>query len=132
MTWTRCSALPTGWSCFTSASSLPRERRTRSAPTNASGRSTLAMLEVKGLSAGYGRAQVLHDMSFAAREGEVIALVGRNSAGKSTTLKAMIGLVPAWSGEIRFDGRPVQRLESYEIARRGLAYVPEERRIFSD
>ena len=90
------------------------------------------MLEVKALSAGYGRARVLHEMSFEARPGEVIALVGRNGAGKSTTLKAMMGLVPAWSGEIRFDGQRIERLEPYEIARLGLGYVPEDRRIFTD
>ena len=90
------------------------------------------MLEVKALSAGYGRARVLHEMSFEARAGEVIALVGRNGAGKSTTLKALMGLVPAWSGEIRFDGERIERLEPYEIARRGLGYVPEERRIFTE
>jgi branched-chain amino acid transport system ATP-binding protein len=90
------------------------------------------MLEVKALSAGYGRARVLHEMTFAARAGEVIALVGRNGAGKSTTLKAMMGLVPAWSGEIRLDGEHIERLEPYEIARRGVGYVPEDRRIFTD
>jgi branched-chain amino acid transport system ATP-binding protein len=90
------------------------------------------MLEVKALSAGYGRARVLHEMSFEARAGEVVALVGRNGAGKSTTLKAMMGLLPVSSGEIRFDERRVDGLESHEIARLGLGYVPEERRIFTD
>jgi branched-chain amino acid transport system ATP-binding protein len=90
------------------------------------------MLEVKALSAGYGRARVLHEMSFEARAGEVVALVGRNGAGKSTTLKAMMGLLPISSGEIRFDERRVDGLESHEIARLGLGYVPEERRIFTD
>jgi branched-chain amino acid transport system ATP-binding protein len=90
------------------------------------------MLEVKALSAGYGRAQVLNEMSFDARAGEVVALLGRNGAGKSTTLKAMMGLVPAWSGEIRLDGERIERLEPYAIARRGLGYVPENRRIFTD
>jgi branched-chain amino acid transport system ATP-binding protein len=93
---------------------------------------TLAMLEVKALSAGYGRARVLYEMSFEARPGEVVALLGRNGAGKSTTLKALMGLVPAWSGEVRFDGRRIDRLEPHEIARLGLGYVPEDRRIFTD
>ena len=89
------------------------------------------MLEVKSLSAGYGRARVLYDLSLEARAGEVVALVGRNGAGKSTTLKAIIGLV-ARSGEVRFDGQRIDGLEPYEIARLGLGYVPEDRRIFTE
>src|SRR5262245_11026376 len=89
------------------------------------------MLEVKAISAGYGRARVVHDVSFEARAGEIVALLGRNGAGKSTTLKALIGLI-ARSGEVRFDGRRIDGLESYEIARLGLGYVPEDRRIFTD
>jgi len=95
-------------------------------------RCTLAMLEVKSITAGYGRARVLYDVSFEARAGEVVALLGRNGAGKSTALKAMMGLVPAWSGEVRFEGRRVDGLEPHEIARMGLGYVPEDRRIFTD
>ena len=90
------------------------------------------MLEARALSAGYGRARVLYEMSFEARPGEVVALLGRNGAGKSTTLKAMMGLVPSWSGEVRFDGHRIDRLAPYEIARLGLGYVPEDRRIFTD
>jgi len=90
------------------------------------------MLEARALSAGYGRARVLYDVSFEARAGEVVALLGRNGAGKSTTLKAMMGLVPSWSGEVRFDGYRIDRLAPHEIARLGLGYVPEERRIFTD
>jgi branched-chain amino acid transport system ATP-binding protein len=84
------------------------------------------------LRAGYGRAQVLFDIDLDAREGEVVALLGRNGAGKSTTLKAIMGLVPPLSGEVLFDGRRVKGLEPYEIARLGLGYVPEDRRIFTD
>jgi branched-chain amino acid transport system ATP-binding protein len=90
------------------------------------------MLEARALSAGYGRARVLYEMSFEARAGEVVALLGRNGAGKSTTLKALMGLVPSWSGEVRFDGRRIDRLAPHEIARLGLGYVPEDRRIFTD
>jgi len=89
------------------------------------------MLEVKGLSAGYGRARVLYDVSLEARAGEVVALLGRNGAGKSTTLKAMIGLI-ARTGEVRFEGQRIDALEPYEIARLGLGYVPEDRRIFTE
>jgi branched-chain amino acid transport system ATP-binding protein len=90
------------------------------------------MLEARALSAGYGRARVLYEVSFEARAGEVVALLGRNGAGKSTTLKALMGLVPSWSGEVRFDGQRIDRLAPYEIARRGLGYVPEDRRIFTE
>ena len=89
-------------------------------------------LEVRRLNAGYGRARVLFDVELDVARGEVVALLGRNGAGKSTTLKAIMGLVPPISGEIVFDGRPLQNLEPHEIARLGLGYVPEDRRIFTD
>jgi branched-chain amino acid transport system ATP-binding protein len=92
----------------------------------------LAKLEVGGLNAGYGRARVLFDVALEVRAGEVVALLGGNGAGKSTTLKAIMGLVPARSGEIRLDGENISHLQPYEIARRGLGYVPEDRRIFTD
>jgi branched-chain amino acid transport system ATP-binding protein len=90
------------------------------------------MLEVRSLKAGYGRAQVLFDIDLEVAQGEVVALLGRNGAGKSTTLKAIMGLVPPLSGVIVFDGEPLRDLEPYEIARLGLGYVPEDRRIFTD
>ena len=90
------------------------------------------MLEVARLSGGYGRAQVLFDLRLEIGAGEVVALLGRNGAGKSTTLKTIMGLLPAFAGEVRLDGRRIDRLEPYEIARAGLGYVPEERRIFTD
>jgi branched-chain amino acid transport system ATP-binding protein len=92
----------------------------------------LATIEVSGLNAGYGRAQVLFDVALAAGAGEVVALLGRNGAGKSTTLKAIMGLLRPWSGRITFQGKPIVFLEPYEIARLGLGYVPEDRRIFTD
>jgi branched-chain amino acid transport system ATP-binding protein len=90
------------------------------------------MVEIRRLSAGYGRARVLFDIDLEAREGEVVALLGRNGAGKSTTLKAIMGVVPPLSGEVIFDGKNLDGLEPHEIARRGLGYVPEDRRIFTD
>jgi branched-chain amino acid transport system ATP-binding protein len=90
------------------------------------------MLEVRRLSAGYGRAQVLFDIDLDANRGEVVALLGRNGAGKSTTLKAIMGLVPPLSGEVIFDEKRISQLQPYEIARLGLGYVPEDRRIFTD
>lgn len=89
------------------------------------------MLSVVALNTFYGRAHVLFDLHFAVARGEVVALLGRNGAGKSTTLKSIIGLVPPISGEIRFAGRPVQGLRPYLLCRLGLGYVPEDRRIFS-
>ena len=92
----------------------------------------MATLEVRGLSAGYGRARVLFDVDLDAGAGEVVALLGRNGAGKSTTLKAIMGLVPPLSGTVMFDGKSLAGLEPYRIARLGLGYVPEDRRIFTD
>ncbi len=90
------------------------------------------MLEVRGLSAGYGRSRVLFDVGLEVAAGEVVALVGRNGAGKSTLLKSVMGLLPLSSGEVHFDGRRIDGLEPHEIARLGLGYVPEDRRIFTD
>ncbi len=89
-------------------------------------------LEVRSLSAGYGRARVLFDVDLTAAHGEVVALLGRNGAGKSTTLKTIMGLLPALSGEVRFDGERIDGRAPHEIARLGLGYVPEDRRIFTD
>lgn len=90
------------------------------------------MLSVRGLNAAYGQAQILFDLDFEADKGEVVVLLGRNGAGKSTTLKSLIGLLPPLSGEVRFNGTRIDRLQPYQIARLGLGYVPEDRRIFSD
>ena len=90
------------------------------------------MLELRSLCAGYGRAQILFDVSLAVGDGEVLALFGRNGAGKSTTLKTIAGLVPAWHGEVRFAGARIDRWPSYRIARAGVGYVPDTRRIFTD
>ena len=88
------------------------------------------MLEVRALNAAYGKAQVLFGLDFSARAGEVLVLLGRNGAGKTTALKRIMGLLPPQSGEIRFDGERIDALPPYQIARLGLGYVPEERRIF--
>ena len=89
----------------------------------------MALLDLARVNAGYGRAGVLFDASLAVEQGEVVMLAGRNGAGKSTTLKAVMGLI-ARTGEIRFHGQRVDRLEPFEIARLGIGYVPEDRRIF--
>ncbi|HTP60738.1 MAG TPA: ABC transporter ATP-binding protein [Burkholderiales bacterium] len=90
------------------------------------------MLELKRVNAGYGRAQVLFGLDLEVNTGRVVALLGRNGAGKSTTLKAAMGLLPATSGEIYLERQNITRLQPFEIARRGLGYVPEDRRIFTD
>ena len=91
-----------------------------------------ALLEVEGLSAFYGRAQILFDVALALEAGEVASLMGRNGAGKTTTLKAIMGLVDARSERLVFAGRSSNGLASYRVARAGLGYVPEDRRIFTD
>jgi branched-chain amino acid transport system ATP-binding protein len=90
------------------------------------------MLEVEGLRAGYGPAEILFGVSLRLARGEVAALMGRNGAGKSTTLKAIMGLVPPRAGRVRFAGRDIAGLAAFRIARLGLGYVPEDRRIFTD
>ncbi len=89
------------------------------------------MLEVRGLEAWYGESHILHGIDFEVREGEVVTLLGRNGAGKTTTLKAIMGLVPRRSGSIRFKGEEIIHLRPDEIARRGIAFCPEERGIFA-
>src|SRR3989304_3596052 len=90
------------------------------------------MVEIRRLRAGYGRATVLFDLDLVLNAGEVTVLLGRNGAGKSTTLKSVMGLVQPTSGEIVFEGKRIDSLAPYRIARLGLGYVPEERRIFTD
>jgi branched-chain amino acid transport system ATP-binding protein len=89
------------------------------------------MLEVDAVHAHYGRAHILNGVSLQAEAGEVVALLGRNGAGKSTTMKTVIGLVRASDGRIRFEGSEVQRWTAHKICRAGVGYVPEERRIFT-
>ncbi len=92
----------------------------------------MAMLDITGLDAYYGRAHILQGVAFSMNRGEVLALMGRNGAGKSTTMKAVMGLVPPAGGGVSFEGKPVQGREPFEIARLGIGYVPEDRRVFSE
>ncbi len=89
------------------------------------------MLELNKINTLYGRAHILFDLSLRVEPGEVVVLLGRNGAGKSTTMKSIMGLVPTRSGSMRFEGTAIERLAPYRIARLGLGYVPEERRIFT-
>ena len=90
------------------------------------------LLEVRQLTAWYGAAQILFDIDLQVRRGEVVALMGRNGAGKSTTLKAIMGLLSRRRGQVRFMGRDIATAEPHAVARAGLGFVPEDRRIFSD
>ena len=90
------------------------------------------LLEVQDLNAWYGAAHILHEVSLNVGRGEVVALMGRNGAGKSTTLKSIAALVPRREGSIRFMGEALEKKASHQIAQRGLGYVPEDRRIFTE
>jgi branched-chain amino acid transport system ATP-binding protein len=89
------------------------------------------MLTLKSLQAGYGRLPVLKGISLHVRAGEVVTLIGGNGAGKSTTLRAISGLLPVWRGSLEFDGRDLARLAPEKIVSLGLALVPEGRRVFA-
>jgi len=89
-------------------------------------------LEVKSLNAWYGAAQVLYDVTFTVGRGEVVALMGRNGAGKSTIMKAVMGLLPRRDGSVQVNGGEISSLRPFEIARLGVGFTPEDRRIFSD
>jgi branched-chain amino acid transport system ATP-binding protein len=89
------------------------------------------LLKVANLNAYYGRAHILFDVSLEVGRGEVVALMGRNGAGKSTTMKAIMGLTARREGTVHFDGADIAALPPHRIARMGLGYVPEDRRVFS-
>ncbi len=91
-----------------------------------------AMLSVRDLNASYGAAQILYGLSLEVGRGEVVALMGRNGAGKTTTMKAIMGLMAQRKGVVHFNGCDISHFEPYQIARLGLGFTPEDRRIFSD
>jgi branched-chain amino acid transport system ATP-binding protein len=88
------------------------------------------LVEVEDLHAYYGKSHILNGVSLSVGRGEVVGLLGRNGVGKSTTLKSIIGLVAARQGSVRFEGRVVTGMPAHKLARIGIAYVPEDRRIF--
>jgi branched-chain amino acid transport system ATP-binding protein len=92
----------------------------------------MTLLALRGVNAWYGSAQVVHDATLSVDGGEVVALIGRNGAGKTSLLRAVMGLMPRVTGDIELDGSSIVRLPAYVRARRGLGYVPEDRRIFTD
>lgn len=89
-----------------------------------------AMLELRDLHTGYGETKIIHGLSLTAQAGRILAVLGRNGAGKSTTLKAIMGLIPIAAGSVIFDGKEIGGMPPYAIARNGIAYVPETRDIF--
>ncbi|MFY0690580.1 MAG: ABC transporter ATP-binding protein [Paracoccaceae bacterium] len=91
----------------------------------------MSLLSLDGVSAFYGASQALFDVSLSLQEGQVLALLGRNGMGKTTTIKTIFRMVPARSGQIRFDGVDLARLPSHKVARLGLGLVPEGRRCFA-
>jgi len=91
-----------------------------------------ALLHVRALSAWYGAAQILFGVDLHVGRGEVVALMGRNGAGKSTTLKAVMGMIDRRSGTLSFMGGDISRAQPHEVAKQGLGFVPEDRRIFTD
>ena len=88
------------------------------------------LLAVEDIHTYYGKSHILHGVSMEVGNGEVVGLLGRNGVGKSTTLKAVASLVHPSRGEVRFEGRPITRLPAHRVARLGIGYVPEDRRIF--
>ncbi|MBQ1761900.1 MAG: ABC transporter ATP-binding protein [Aquincola sp.] len=102
-----------------------------SAPTSPTPAAEL-LLDASGLNAWYGAAQILFDVGLRVRRGEVVALMGRNGAGKSTTLKTLMGLMANRRGSVQFMGRDISRAQPHDIARAGLGFVPEDRRVFTD
>ncbi len=116
----------------TSASTSTAPIATGASSTATSSAPSTSMLELAGVNAFYGRAQILFDVSLNIGRGEVVALMGRNGAGKSTTMKAVMGLLQRTRGSIVFGGQQINGMQPYEIARLGLGFVPEDRRIFTD
>ena len=92
----------------------------------------MAFLELDSVNTFYGRSHILFDVSLSVAKGEVVALLGRNGAGKSTTFRSVIGLTAPQSGEVRFKGEKVNGLRAFQICRKGIGFVPEDRRCFPD
>lgn len=90
------------------------------------------MLELTGVNSFYGKAHILRDLSFSISAGEVVSLLGRNGAGKTTTVKSIMQLVRPATGSVLFQGQELTRLPTHRVAKLGIGYVPEERRIFTD
>jgi len=90
------------------------------------------MLEVRGIHSYYGQSHILFDVSLSLRKGEVVGLLGRNGAGKTTTMKSVCGMLRPREGRLIFEGEDVTGRKPYEMVRRGICYVPDDRRVFAD
>lgn len=90
------------------------------------------MLEIKNINVSYGDVQVIWDVSFEVKKGEIVALIGANGAGKSTVLKTISGILKPKKGEILFESRPIYKIEPYKLVELGIAHVPEARRLFME
>ena len=90
------------------------------------------MLELEAIHAAYGDAPVLHGISLAVAPGEILCLLGRNGAGKTSTMKAIMGILPLTGGTVRLDGEPLSGLPAHEVPKRGVGYIPQGRRLFSE
>jgi branched-chain amino acid transport system ATP-binding protein len=93
---------------------------------------TIPLLAVNDLHAHYGKSHILHGVTFDIGRNEVVSLLGRNGSGRSTTMKAIMGLVAPSGGTVSLNGRELSRARAYEICRAGIAYVPEEREVFAN
>ena len=90
------------------------------------------MLELRGVNAGFGRAQILRDVSFQVGAGEIVCLLGRNGAGKTTTMKTIMGLVRPMAGQVLLEGADLSALPAHQVPRHGVGYVPQGRRLFGE
>jgi branched-chain amino acid transport system ATP-binding protein len=90
------------------------------------------MLEVENIHTYYGLSHILFDVSLSVPEGQIVCLLGRNGAGKSTTMRSIMGLTPPRRGVIKFKGEPIKGKKPYQLARQGIGYVPDDRRVFAD
>ena len=88
------------------------------------------MLKLENIHTFYGRSHILQGVSISVQPNEIVCLLGRNGVGKTTTLKSIIGITPPRSGSIKFENKEISRLKTHEISRKGISYVPEDRRIF--
>jgi len=89
------------------------------------------MFTIQNLVSGYGQSRILHELSLEVAQKEIVAVMGRNGMGKSTLFRSLMGILPAWSGQVTVDGQDVSRLETHQRVERGIAYVPQGRMIFS-
>src|SRR6218665_4082367 len=131
-----CKRCATAWWCWTTAKRLRTPSRRKRWRIRASSRPTSArerwrMLEVRNIESGYGRTNVLHGVSFSVSDGALVAVLGGNGSGKSTTLKTLAGLVPPSAGQITLAGQRIDQLPACRMASSGLVLVPQGKELFA-